>query len=296
MKITANKVVAVTYDLNVGEGEERELMERATAETPLKFIFGTGAMLPAFEDALKGLEVGDKFNFSITPADAYGEYVEEHVLDLPKNIFEVDGKFDSEMIKEGNTVPMMDSNGNRMNGSVLEVKEDVVVMDLQGNIVDSKRTPSSEHSLHAAFYLEKPDARAVVHAHSMYCTTLACAGVDLKATHYAIADTGVATVPTVPYETYGTPELADEVRKCLRESDSKALLMANHGMVAYGDSLEKAFAIANTCEWCAQVQWRAMAISTPNVLSDEQMAEVIEHYKTYGQAKEDGKQSQGYFG
>ena len=60
--------------------------------------------------------------------------------------------------------------------------EDVVVMDLQGNIVDSKRTPSSEHSLHAAFYLEKPDARAVVHAHSMYCTTLACAGVDLKAT------------------------------------------------------------------------------------------------------------------
>lgn len=174
--------------------------------------------------------------------------------------------------------------------------EDVVVMDLQGNIVDSKRTPSSEHSLHAAFYLEKPDARAVVHAHSMYCTTLACAGVDLKATHYAIADTGVATVPTVPYETYGTPELADEVRKCLRESDSKALLMANHGMVAYGDSLEKAFAIANTCEWCAQVQWRAMAISTPNVLSDKQMAEVIEHYKTYGQSKEDGKQSQGYFG
>ena len=53
MKITANKFVAVTYDLNVGEGEERELMERATAETPLKFIFGTGAMLPAFEDALK---------------------------------------------------------------------------------------------------------------------------------------------------------------------------------------------------------------------------------------------------
>ena len=129
MKITANKYVAVTYDLNVGEGEERELMERATTEVPLKFIFGTGAMLPAFEDALKGLEVGDKFSFSIVPADAYGEYVDEHVLELPKNIFEVDGKFDAEMIKEGNTVPMMDSNGNRMNGSVLEVKEDIVVMD-----------------------------------------------------------------------------------------------------------------------------------------------------------------------
>ena len=102
MKITANKFVAVTYDLNVGEGEERELMEKAVAEAPLKFIFGTGAMLPAFEDALKGLEVGDKFDFSIAPADAYGEYVEDHVLDLPKNIFEVEGKFDSEIIKEGN--------------------------------------------------------------------------------------------------------------------------------------------------------------------------------------------------
>ena len=129
MKITANKFVAVTYDLNVGEGEERELMEKAVAEAPLKFIFGTGAMLPAFEDALKGLEVGDKFDFSIAPADAYGEYVEDHVLDLPKNIFEVEGKFDSEVIKEGNTVPMMDSNGNRLNSSVLEVKDDVVVMD-----------------------------------------------------------------------------------------------------------------------------------------------------------------------
>lgn len=174
--------------------------------------------------------------------------------------------------------------------------EDVVVMDLQGNIVDGKRKPSSENGLHAAFYLEKPEARAVVHAHSMYCTTLACAGVDLKATHYAIADTGVATVPTVPYFTYGTAELADAVRECLRHTDSKALLMANHGMVAYGDSLEKAFAVAMTCEWCAQVEWRAMAISTPNVLSDEQMAEVIEHYKTYGQAKESGEKSQGYFG
>ncbi len=129
MKITANKFVAVTYDLNVGEGEERELMERATAQTPLKFIYGVGTMLPAFEEALKGLEAGEKFDFSLAPADAYGEYNEESVLELPKNIFEVEGKFDAEMIKEGNTVPMMDSNGNRLNGSVLEVKDDVVVMD-----------------------------------------------------------------------------------------------------------------------------------------------------------------------
>lgn len=129
MKISDNKYVAVIYDLNVGEGEERELMEKATREVPLKFIYGTGMMIPAFEKELMGLEPGQKFNFSIAPADAYGEYNEEHVLDLPKHIFEVDGKFDSEMIQEGNTVPMMDADGHRMNGSVLEVKEDVVVMD-----------------------------------------------------------------------------------------------------------------------------------------------------------------------
>lgn len=174
--------------------------------------------------------------------------------------------------------------------------KDVVVMNLKGNIIDGKRKPSSESGLHMAFFLEKPEARAVVHAHSMYCTTLACAGVNLKSVHYAIADTGVATVPMVPYYTYGTPELADAVRETLRNTDSKALLLANHGLVAYGDSIEKAFAIAMTCEWCAQVQWRSMAISTPNVLTDEQMADVIEHYKTYGQVPEDGKHPQGYFG
>lgn len=169
MKITANKYVAVTYDLNVGEGEERELMEKATVEAPLKFIYGTGMMLPAFEKALNGLEVGGTFNFSIEPAEAYGEYNEEHVLDLPKNIFEVDGKFDAEMIKEGNTVPMMDSNGNRMNGSVLEVKDDIVVMDFNhplagetlhfsGEVIDVHE-PTAEEI--AAFSAPAVDAVAV---------------------------------------------------------------------------------------------------------------------------------------
>ena len=129
MKISANKYVAVIYDLNVGEGEERELMEKATREVPLKFIYGMGMMIPAFKEALMGLEEGEKFDFSITPENAYGEYNEEHVLDLPKSIFEVDGKFDSEMVQEGNIIPMMDASGQRINGSVLEVKDDVVVMD-----------------------------------------------------------------------------------------------------------------------------------------------------------------------
>ncbi|MDH6354249.1 FKBP-type peptidyl-prolyl cis-trans isomerase SlyD [Dysgonomonas sp. PH5-45] len=129
MKISTNKFVSLTYDLNVGEGAERELMERATAENPLEFIYGTNSMLEAFEKNIDNLSEGDSFEFALTPEQAYGEYIDEHVVDLPRNIFEVDGKFDEQVIFEGATVPMMDSNGNRMNGSVVEVKPDVVTMD-----------------------------------------------------------------------------------------------------------------------------------------------------------------------
>ncbi len=129
MEITTSKYVAVTYDLNVGEDGEQELMERATVENPLKFIYGVGTMLPAFEAALKGLEKGANFDFIIAPADGYGEFQEDHIIELPKNIFEVDGKFDADAIKEGETVPMMDSDGNRLLGTVAEVRDDVVVMD-----------------------------------------------------------------------------------------------------------------------------------------------------------------------
>jgi FKBP-type peptidyl-prolyl cis-trans isomerase SlyD len=129
MRITENKFVAVTYDLNVGEGDERELMEKATREEPLRFVFGAGMMLSSFEDELVGMRVGDKFQFTILPADAYGEYNEENLVELPKSIFEVDGKFDEEMVKAGNTVPMVDSDGNRLIGSVMDIKEDVVMID-----------------------------------------------------------------------------------------------------------------------------------------------------------------------
>lgn len=129
MKISTNKFVSLTYDLNVGEGAEKELMERATTDHPLEFIYGTNSMLEAFEKQLTDLSVGDSFDFQISPEDGYGEYDDEHVVDLPRNIFEVDGKMDEKVIFEGNIVPMMDANGNRLNGSVVSVKDDVVTMD-----------------------------------------------------------------------------------------------------------------------------------------------------------------------
>ena len=88
MKITANKYVAVTYDLNVGEGEERELMEKSDGRGSFEIHLRNRHDASGIRESLNGLEVGGTFNFSIEPAEAYGEYNEEHVLDLPKNIFE----------------------------------------------------------------------------------------------------------------------------------------------------------------------------------------------------------------
>ena len=127
--IKPGKFVEVAYDLFVGEEGKQELMEKATAKEPLRFVFGLGQMLESFEKQLATLQPGDTFDFTIPSQDAYGEYDDDHVIELPKSTFLVNGKFDTEMIYPGNVIPMMDSNGNRLNGSVVEIKDDIVVMD-----------------------------------------------------------------------------------------------------------------------------------------------------------------------
>ena len=160
---------------------------------------------------------------------------------------------------------------------------DIVVMDLEAHVVEGARKPSSEWALHTKFYQRHPAARAVVHTHSMYCTTLACLGKPLEAVHYAIGAAGAARVPVAPYHLFGTPELAEAaVEAC---GDGKAVLLANHGLVAWEGNLPKAFSLARDLEFTAELQWRAMAVGTPNILTDSQMAEALERFKTYGQPK-----------
>ncbi|MDR1682978.1 MAG: FKBP-type peptidyl-prolyl cis-trans isomerase [Candidatus Symbiothrix sp.] len=125
MKISEGKLVSLTYDLTV----EGELMEKATKERPLTFLFGMGMMLEAFEKNLEAKQTGDKFAFTLTPTEAYGERDDQQVAELSKKIFEIDGKFDDETIVEGATLPMMTSDGHRLMGSVLEILPEVVVMD-----------------------------------------------------------------------------------------------------------------------------------------------------------------------
>ena len=161
MKIETNKYVILSYDLHVGEDEDRELMESATEETPLEFIFGTNSMLESFEKQLEGKKSGDTFEFTLTSDEAYGEFDEEKVLELPKNIFEVDGEIDEEMLFEGNTIPMMDTEGNKLMGSIVEITGGIVSMDFNhplsgetlhfsGNVIDVRdATPEEIASLFA---------------------------------------------------------------------------------------------------------------------------------------------------
>ena len=165
--------------------------------------------------------------------------------------------------------------------------EDVVIMDLHGNIVEGDKKPSSEWGLHTVFYLNKPDVEAVVHTHSTFCTTFACLNQPIRALHYVIGGAGTATVPCAPYRTFGTPELAEAaIEAC---GKGKAVLLANHGLLTCGPNIGKAFGLAVNMEFCAEMQFRAMCVGDPVILSDSEMQNVMERCQSYGQPKKDGE-------
>jgi len=161
---------------------------------------------------------------------------------------------------------------------------DVVVMDLKGNIIEGVKKPSSEHELHAMIYKMHDDARAVVHSHSMYTTTLACMGEPVVATHYLIAGAETSKVSCVKYATFGSDELAQNVKDA--NPKGLAMLLENHGMVAFGPTIEKAYNVAENVEWVAEIQWRAMCAGKPVVLADDEIDKVINSFKSYGQPED----------
>ena len=126
------KVVTATYELYInGEDGKEELMEKATEEAPLVWCHGEGMMLPAFEAAMSGKEVGDSFDFVLKAADAYGEYIPEGLQDLPKKMFfNGDGEFDEERVYVGAIVPMTTVDGQIVKAQVCEITDDQVTIDL----------------------------------------------------------------------------------------------------------------------------------------------------------------------
>ena len=125
MIISNDKVVSLSYMLKVNN----EIVDNAVAEHPLVFIYGHGQLLPLFEENIKGLKVGDSFEFKVSCEEGYGQMNEMAVVELPKDIFVIDGEIPADLLEVGKSLPMRDNEGNALNGVILDIKEDVVVMD-----------------------------------------------------------------------------------------------------------------------------------------------------------------------
>ena len=154
---------------------------------------------------------------------------------------------------------------------------DIVVVGLNGAVRSSTRRPSSETPLHCLVYETRPDVGAIVHTHSPYATTLAVLGLPIPAVHYMIAVARTTEIAIADYATYGTPELARNVRDAFGVP-ARAVLIANHGLVAAAPTLQEAAAVAEAVETLAGLYYRSLAIGKPVILGRDQMAEVMAKY------------------
>ena len=156
---------------------------------------------------------------------------------------------------------------------------DIVEMKLDGSIEGSRR-PSSEWRFHLDIYVARTQAGAVVHAHPMFATTLACLGRDIPAFHYMIAVAGGDSIRCAPYATFGTKKLSQHALRALEGRN--ACLLANHGMTAIGETLAKALELALEVETLAAQYWRALQIGRPKPLPKAEMARVLKKFASYG--------------
>ena len=162
--------------------------------------------------------------------------------------------------------------------------EDVVITDLDGQVIEGQYSPSSELGFHLALYRQRPDVNAVLHTHSVYATTIACLGWEIPAVHYLVGFSG-HKVPLAPYATFGTPELAHNVATGIGEYN--AVLLANHGLVAVGADLGRAFNTAEEIELVARIYYQAESVGTPVILPGVEMDRVLAKFATYGQSPKD---------
>lgn len=156
--------------------------------------------------------------------------------------------------------------------------EDIVILDIDGNLVEGKNRPSSEAGMHLAFYKNRADVSGIVHTHSKFATAIACMGWELPAVHYLIGMAG-HRVKCTGYATYGSDELAKKALETI--GDSNAVLLANHGLIALGEDVDRAFSTAEHLEFVSEVYYLTKTLGTPNILSDEDMDEVMKKFGTF---------------
>lgn len=163
--------------------------------------------------------------------------------------------------------------------------EDVVLVSVEGKVLEGSLEPSSETPMHTGIYRARPQVDAVVHTHSRYATTLACLGWEIPPVHYMLtALSGEGRVPLAPYATFGTEELAGYASDALGDSHN-ACLLQNHGTITVGESAEEAFSRTVILEEMAQIYYQSRIAGEPLLLTPEQVAEVAAKIAGYGQTK-----------
>lgn len=140
--------------------------------------------------------------------------------------------------------------------------------------------PSSEWRFHHDLYARRPEAGAILHAHAPFATSLACQRQEIPPFHYMIARFGGNTVRCARYATFGTQALSDNILAAME--GRSACLMANHGMLVFGRNLANALALAIEFETLCEQYWRTRQLGEPVLLSDAEMAEVVERFRWYG--------------
>ncbi len=155
METNLNKYISVAYKLYTIEGDKEELVEEADKEHPFNFISGYGVALDAFEKIIASLSTSEEFDFTLSKEDAYGDYEQQHIVSLDKEVFKINGHFDHDNIFKGAVIPLQNDEGTRFTGIVLEITDDSVKIDLNhplagkkirfvGHIVDSHEATAEE--------------------------------------------------------------------------------------------------------------------------------------------------------
>jgi L-fuculose-phosphate aldolase len=161
--------------------------------------------------------------------------------------------------------------------------DDLVWLSLDGAQVRGRWQPSSEWHFHLAAHRARPGRQAVLHTHSPHATALACLRRPLPPFHYMVAIAGGHEVPLVPYHLFGTEALSQGVGAAMGAVD--ACLLANHGLIAAGDSLARAEKVLAEIEALCGIYLQALAVAEPALLSEAEMAEVQERFRHYGRAQ-----------
>ena len=158
--------------------------------------------------------------------------------------------------------------------------DDLVFIGLDGS-VRGQRKPSSEWRFHHDVYASRPEAGAILHAHSPFAVTLACLRREIPPFHYMIARFGGDTLRCADYATFGTQALSDAALAALE--GRCACLLANHGLLVFGSDLKHAFDLAVEAEELCEQYWRVCAIGSPVLLDADEMHRVLAKFATYGQ-------------